>query len=224
MGYELLEQIGDILAAAGFRTGEEYPGLERPEMDGPRAAVGLRALDPEQGTAAFHVRILSPRILGGWCCQTNAARAVEALWTAGLSCRTGELEYLEGSDCFCVTVTATMSLGTGTQRWEIRCGDGVQEGVVSFRAVRDLDRRIVGAHWESTPVGVTPGHGGWTIELVQRLTRAPEEAAEPFVLTVREGDREHRYTGCFWNETTWDYGPGGRTLKRRGFALGREEE
>lgn len=228
MGCELLEQVAAILTAAGLRAGEEYPGREQPLLDAPLAAVGLRALEPEQGSAVFSVRVLSPRILGGWCCQLAAARAAEALWAAGLSCRTEALEYLSGSDCFCVTVTAQMSVTAGPEGWEplrrqILCGGAEQEGVVSFRASRDLDRRILGTHWKSAPVGVTPGHGGWKLELVQRLTREPEEQTEPFVLTVREGDREHRYTGCCWNETVWEYTGGGRTLTRRGFALAREE-
>lgn len=228
MGYELLERITAVLTAAGLPAGEEYPGSEQ-QLDGPAAAVGLRELDPERGTAAFSVRVLSPRILGGWCCQLHAARAVEALWAEGLSCRTAEMEYLSGSDCFCVTVTASMTVAPGEEgwvpggRWEILCGDRLQEQVVSFTAVRDLERRLLGTHWQSTPVGVTPGHGGWTIELVQLVTSWPEETAEPFTLTVRSGDGEQRYTGCCWNETRWAYTQGGLTLTRRGFALEREE-
>lgn len=228
MGYELLERVTALLEAAGLRAGEEYPGLACPEIDSPMAAVGLRELSPAEGAAHFCVRVLSPRILGGWCCQTWAARAVEALCGDGMTCRTEEMEYLSGSDCFCVTVTASMPVireGAGWipgQRWQVLCGETVQEGVSSFRAVRDLERRIVGGHGQSEPVGITPGHGGWMLELVQWLAGEPEEVPEPFGLTVREGDREHCYTGCCWNETDYAHTQRGLCLTRRGFALGRE--
>lgn len=230
MGYELLESVMGILAAAGIRAGEESPSLERPEIQSPVAAVGLRELDAEEGTARFSVRVLSPRILGGWCCQIWAARAVRALTADGLTCRTGEMGYQSGSDCFCVTVEASMAVvpaGDGWepgQRWRIFCGDGEQEGVSSFTAAQNQQRRVVGTHWGSEPVGITPGGGGWKLELVQHLAGEPAAVPEPFVLTVREGDRVHRYTGCCWNETIWEYAQGGARLTRRGFALVREED
>ena len=230
MDYELLGSVMRILVTAGLPSGEEFPGLERPEIDSPRAALGLRELDAGAGIARFQVKVLSPRILGGWCCQVWAARAVWALTAAGLSCRTEEMDYLSGSDCFCVTVEAAMSVvrrgdswEQGT-RWRIFCADAMQLNVVSFRAVRDLQRRIVGTHWKSEPVGVTSGTGGWKLELIQEPTAEPAPVEEPFVLMVQEGDRMHRYTGCCWNETVWEYTQSGARLIRRGFALNREED
>lgn len=230
MGCELLERVRSILTAAGLRAVEAYPGAEEPGIGAPVAAVGLREIDPEEGTAVFSVRVLSPRILGGWCCQIHGTQAAQALRAAGLRCRTGEMEYLGGSDCFCVTVTASMDVIPGDggwqpgRRWEIRCGEQLQEGVVSFAALRDADRRLLGTHGQSVPVGITPGRGGWRIELVQRLTAGPEELPEPFTLTVRSDGREQRYRGCCWNEIRCEYTQGGLLLTRRGFALDREED
>lgn len=228
MGYELLEAVVGILTAAGIRAGEEYPAGERMEILSPAAAVGLRELDTDAGAARFTVRVLSPRILGGWCCQVWAARAAAALHGAGLSCSAGEMEYRSGSNCFCVTLDAewpvVMADGAWTpgQRWQVLCGDAVQEGVASFRAVRDQGRRVVGAFCRSDPVAVTPGSGGWALELVQWVLREPADTEEPFVLTVREGTRTHRYTGCCWNEVYYEHTQRGLCLTRRGFALGRE--
>lgn len=230
MGYELLEAVTELLNAAGLRAGEEYPAGERMEILRPAAAVGLRELDPVGATAEFVVRVLSPRMLGGWCCQVWAARATEALVGAGMDCGSGEMEYQSGTDCFCVVLTARWPVvrqgdgwaaGTG---WQIRIGETVQEGVVSFRAVRSQGRRIVGAYCQAAPVAVTPGAGGWSLELIQRPDREPEMGEEPFVLTLREGDRSVRYTGCCWNETVWERDREGRRLIRRGFALEREAE
>lgn len=229
LDYELLESVTGLLTAAGLPAGEEYPGLEQPEVHSPGAAVGLRELDAAVGLARFCVRVLSPRILGGWCCQSWAARAVRVLTAAGLTCRTGEMEYHSGSDSFCVTVEAAMAVvpaGEGWkagQRWRVFCGDGELEEVSSFTATRNQQRRLVGTHWKSEPVAITPGAGGWQLELVQSLAGEPAAVPEPFVLTVREGDRLHRYTGCCWNETIWEYTQGGARLTRRGFALDREE-
>ena len=231
MGYELLRFVMVLLAATGIPVGEEYPGLERPEIDSPRATVGLRELNAAAWTARFRVQILSPRLLGGWCCQDKAAQVVRALTAAGLVCRTEDMEYNSGCDSFCVTVEVVMTVvprGEGWEpgsRWRVYCNNAEQVGVASFRAARDLQRRVVGTHWKTEPVGITSssGSGGWELELVQDQAEEPASVQEPFVLTVREGDREHRYTGCCWNETVWEYLQSGAHLTRRGFALAREE-
>lgn len=228
MGYELLESVMDLLTAAGLRAGEEYPAGERVEIFSPVAAVGLRELDFAGGEARFTVRILSPRILGGWCCQTHGAKAAKALFEGGYAVQTGEMEYLSGSDCFCVTLTASLPVVPGEgewlagRRWQVLCGDAVQENVISFRASRDQGRRLIGATSQSEPVGVTPGSGGWSIELQQRITAEPDAAEEPFELRVRSGSTEHRYPKCYWNETEIAHTQGGLHLTRRGFALKRE--
>ena len=227
MGYELLEQMLDILTAAGLRAGEEYPAGERVEILSPVAAVGLRELDCADGEARFSVRVLSPRILGGWCCQTQGARAAQALYGAGLTVQTAEMEFLSGSDCFCVSLTASLAVvreGEGWAagaRWRALCDEVELEGVVSFRAVRNQGRRLVGAMGSTIPGAVTPGAGGWEIELRQRDAEE-EQTAEPFTLTVFQGSTGHRYSGCCWNETEFEYTQRGLTLVRRGFALERE--
>lgn len=230
MGSELLQYVIGLLQAAGIPAGEEYPGFGRPDLEGPWAAVGLRELRAGEGTAVFRVRVLSPRILGGWSCQGRAANAVRALTEAGLRCAGEEMEYLSGSDCFSVSMTAVMDVTASETgyvpgaRWSIACGEVILAGVETFSAVQDQQRRLVGAHWEREPVTVTPGWGGWKLELVQRIDGEPEELGEPFTLTVRENGWAHRYTGCCWNETRCDYTQGGLRLTRRGFALGREVE
>lgn len=229
-GYELLEHVTAVLETAGLRAGEEYPGLEQAVIDTPRAVAGLLELDAAGGTARFRVRVLSPRLLGGWCCQVWAARVSEALTGAGMRCTAEEMAYLAGSDCFSVALTAQLEVSPGAQGWvpvprrQILCGELELEGVESFTAARDQQRRLVGAHWEQGAVTVTPGRDGWKLELVQRGSREVPDPEEPFTLTVREGDREHRYTGCCWNETVWEYARGSTRLTRRGFALAREEE
>lgn len=228
MGYELLEYAAGLLEAAGLRTGEEYPALERLELTAPLAAVGLRELDVRAGEVRYSIRILSPRILGGWCCQVWAARAGAVLGGAGLACTAGEMEYLSGSDCFCVTITAAMAVRpteegwTAGERWQILCGGTQQEGVESFLAVQDRQRHLVGTQWQSKPIAVAPGKGGWTLELVQVVQQEPEEITEPFELVAREDGREIRYTGCCWNEIRYEHTRRGLRLTRRGFALGRE--
>ena len=228
MEYELLEFVSGALQAAGLPAGEAYPGLRQPEVDRPTAAVGLRELDTAAGVARFRVQVLSPRILGGWCCQVWAARAAQALTGAGMTCTTEEMEYVSGSDCFCTAVTASMAVVFGAdgwipgQRWMVCCAEEEQLGVESFTAQRDQQRRLVGSHWAQAPVTVTPGRGGWVLELIQNLDRDPEEMEEPFVLTVRDGTQVHRYTGCCWNEIHYDYTGRGLRLTRRGFALERE--
>ncbi len=230
MGYELLEAVTALLTDAGLRAGEEYPGGERVEILSPAAAVGLRELDAAAGEVRYIVRVLSPRLLGGWCCQVWAARAEAALTGAGMSCTAEEMEYLSGCDCFCVKLTAAQPVVESSDGWtpgtrqRVFCAGAEQTGLESFRAVRDQGRRLVGAHGQHSPVTVTPGTGGWTLELVQWVKEDQAAVPEPFDLTVREGERQTRYTGCCWSEERYEHTQRGTRLTRRGFALGREEE
>lgn len=228
MNYDLLEYVTELLTAEGIPAGEEYPALERPEIHSPRAVVGVQELDTLSGTALVKVKILSPRILGGWCCQVRAMSAARALDNAGLACRTEEMTYNSGCDCFCTEMETRVSVQSTADGWEVGaqwwifCGEERQPGVVSFRAVQDLQRRIVGTHGKTDAVGVTGGTGGWKLELVQRVSEEPAAVTEPFELKVVEGNLSHLYTGCCWNETVWEYAEGGARLIRRGFALTRE--
>ncbi len=230
MVYGLLEELRTLLEDAGIPAGEEYPAGERVEILSPVAAVGLRELDCANAVARFSVRILSPRMLGGWCCQQKAALAAQTLHRAGMTCSAAEMEYLKGSDCFCVGLTVSRpvyedaggwSAGSG---WRVLRDDVEEKHVRSFRAVRNQGRRLLGAFCQSEPVGVTPGAGGWQIELVQSGAEEPEEAGEPFTLTVYAGGAGQHYRGCCWNETEIVLGSEGLKRIRRGFALTREVE
>lgn len=229
MGYELLKALVLLLRGEGISAGEAYPGTGAPAVDGPQAAVGLLELDVPAGLAKFQIRVLSPRHLGGWGCQVWAARVSEVLGRAGMTCEAREMEYLDGPDCFCVTILAQQRVlrrsdGSFTGvRMQVFCGGAEQTGVESLTAVRNQGRRVLGAFCQSEAVGITPGRGGWELELIQRTDRLPDGTAEPFVLTVWEGDRESRYLGCGWNEERFEHTNRGLRLIRRGFALAREE-
>ena len=230
MIYGLLEELRALLEADGIPAGEEYPAGERVEILSPVAAVGLRELDCADAVARFSVRILSPRILGGWCCQHKAAQAAQVLHRAGMTCSAAEMEYLSGSDCFCISLTVTRPVyedadgWSAGDRWQVLRDDVEEKQVLSFRAVRNQGRRLLGAFCQSEPVGVTPGAGGWEVELVQSGAAEPEAGEEPFTLTVRAAGTEQRYLGCCWNETEIVLGGEGLKRIRRGFALTREVE
>lgn len=229
MEFEFLNRLIDLLTASGIPAGEESPAGKRIEVTEPMAAVGLRELDAIGCLIHYTVRILTPRKLGGWCCQIWASRTEQTLCGKGMTCRVGEMEYLSGSDCFCVTLTVTEPVIQGErgwqtgQRWQILCGDRIQTGVESFRTVRKQGRRLVGAHAVAGPVAISSGSGGWELELIQWVDASPEPVAEPFALTVQERGREIRYTGCCWDEERYEYRQRGLCLTRRGFALKREE-
>lgn len=229
MGREWLTWLAEILTAAGIRAGEEYPAGEWMEVAEPVAAVGLAELDCSAGTAEFSVRVLSPRRLGGWTCQSAGAKAAEALAKEGLLCRMGGMEYLSGNDCFCVmlTVTAEISCREGSWRfggqWTYAWNEELIPGVEEFTAEQDLDRRLIGAFCQGEPVGVTPGFGGWKLTLVQTVSgEEPEGPAEPFTLDVTGDATAVRYSGCCWNSITRQHTRQGLRIERRGFALRRE--
>lgn len=227
MGRGILEWVRQLLCQGGIPAREAWPGERRPEPEAPMAAVGLRALDGAEGMATVSVDLISPRHLGGWECQLRAAEVAQSLQEAGCSCETEQMEYLPESDCFRIGITARMAVEPGEEGWIaagrlLICMDGQPvEGVRSFRAVRDLGRRLLGAMGRGEPVGITAGSGGWSIELVQ--SAQPEQAEpDPFELTVRQGSRTERFGGCCWNETVLEYDAAGGRMIRRGFALTRE--
>ena len=230
MVYGLLEELRALLENAGIPAGEEYPAGERVEILSPVAAVGLRELDCANSVARFSVRILSPGILGGWCCQNKAAETARVLHRAGMLCAAAEMEYLKGSDCFCISLAVTQPVYEGADGWSPGSGwqvlrdDVEEENVLSFRAVRNQGRRLVGAFCQSEPTRVTPGAGGWQIELVQSGAEESGEGQEPFTLTVCAGGTQQRYLECCWNETEIVLGGEGLKQIRRGFALKREVE
>ena len=132
MGYELLKGLVELLRSAGISAGEAYPGAGAPAVDGPQAAVGLLELDIPAGLAKFQVRVLSPRMLGGWSCQIWAARVSDILNGAGMACEAREMEYLDGLDCFCITIRADQQVSRKSDgsfagvRLQIFCGEAEQ--------------------------------------------------------------------------------------------------
>lgn len=227
MGRECLEWVLGLLQQGGIPAGEGWPGKRRPEPEEAVAAVGLRAMDWEKGLVRIAVDLLSPRYLGGWHCQLRAAEAVRLLHGAGFSCETEQMEYLPESDCFRIGILASTAVEPKGEGWTAAgamevCVDGQPlEGVISFRAVRNQGRRLLGSMARGEPVGITSGTDGWTVELVQRTAREIQ-TEEPFELTLRRGTRTERFGGCCWNETVLQYDAAGVRMIRRGFALTRE--
>lgn len=231
MGSEWLTMITEILEGAGFRAGEEYPAGRFPEITEPVAAVGLRALNCADGEAVMSVRILSPRSIGGWACQSAAAEAVAALEKAGVRCQTGKMEHEARPDWFAICITAAIPVcreggvwvaGGG---WKIFLDGKEQSWVTEFTAAQDQDRRLIGSVSQAEPTGVTPGKGGWSVCMIQQVPpegKEPAEPAEPFVLTASRGGRSHVYSGCCWNSVERYYRDDGIRVVRKGFALTRE--
>ena len=80
----------------------------------------------------------------------------------------------------------------------------------------------MGGMAQAEAVTVTPGSGGWELELVQAAAREPEAVEEPFELIVLHRGTEQRFSGCFWNETEIVSSRTGLRMIRRGFAMSRE--
>ncbi len=231
MGEEGLSKVCDLLAQAGIRADADYPAGGWMEISEAVAAVGLEELDCGAGKAVFAVRILSPGSLGGWNCQKTAAAATAALERAELSCSAGRMEYLSGSDCFCILLRAELDVYNDGSAWypgrcwNYTCNGEALSGVTEFRAEQDLDRRLVGAFCQSEPVGVTPGSGGWQLTMVQMMpvdTLDIQMPEEPFELAAVRNGKTERYSGCCWNRTSAVHTQAGLRLERQGFALKRE--
>lgn len=232
MGIQWLKQITGILTDAGIRAGEAFPGGGNVSLTEAVAAVGLRDLNWREGTAEFEIRVLSPRPLGGWKCQNCAADAVAALEEAGVVCRMEPMEYRGGSDCFEMIIIGQQQVMeveaevVAPVYLDVSVGDTAVEYVTEFSAEQNRQRRIIGSVSQNTPVGITPGTGGWGIRLVQELPGgqvAMTEPEEPFVLTVKEEGMTTTFVGCGWNRVKKKQDQSRTLVEWEGFALSREE-
>lgn len=233
MGREWLELVVQLLSDAGIRADEEYSVGTVPDITEPVAAVGLSGLQCSQGQANIMVRMLSPRSLGGWECQTAAVTAVAALEAAQIHCQMGKMEYLSGCDCYSISITAVLNvcLTDGSwvkgSLWKILLADQEMDWVSGFSAEQDQQRRLIGATCQTEPVGVTPGFGGWTIRLVLEIPQGgveEEMPEEPFVLVAKQEGQVQTYNDCYWNEVHRSCTQGGMQVTWSGFALSREVE
>lgn len=233
MGEEWLTKITQILAKAGIASGEEYASAPAQAISQPVAAVGLRGLDWGDGKATVSVRILSPRVKGGWACQTTAAKAITALEEAHVCARMEPMEYLPGCDCFQVLIIGILQIRTEEpvepvpRAWQITIGGILVPYATEFSEEQDLKRRMVGSIGQMLPEHVSPGCGGWEIRLVQKIPAGIAEqnfGPEPMELRVTRDTRSICYTNCFWNQTGRKFSDGTLTVELRGFALGRREE
>lgn len=231
MGIEWLREIVQILTDAGIRAGEEFPAGRQPELTGPVAAVGLRDLNCREGIAEFEIRILSPRTLGGWQCQSASAKAVTVLETAGVECRMEPMAYRSKGDCFEVVIlgrklVSEQEVIQETSLFRITVQGEAVEMVTDFSAVQDRGRRMIGALNQVDPVGITRGVGGWKIRMVQTVPEGGmglTEPEEPFELRVHEKDMVTVFSGCSWNSVTKILNQKQSRVEWEGFALTRTE-
>lgn len=232
MGIEWLNAIVKLLRDAGIRADEGFPGQMRMEIASPVAAVGLRGLDWREGLAEFEIRILSPRNLGGWQCQTAAAEAVAALENGGVLCRMEPMDHQAGTDCFEMLILGEQYVldsgeeSTATGIFEILIGEEPASHVTEFSAEQNRERRLIGSVNDTDPIGITPAKGGWQIRLVQTIPAGGvllPEAAEPFDLTVKENGLTTRFSGCGWNRVKKELDQSRIRMEWEGFALTREE-
>lgn len=224
MGEEWLTSICQALQQIGIPADSGFPGGVRRHIGQAVAAVGLRDLDYSAGTAVFEIRVVSPRVLGGWHCQSKAAEAVAALEALEIRCRMEPMEYHSDRDCFQVLILGRWTvLESGI---EVRIGTELVSGVVEFTAELDRQRRVIESAWGQDPVGATPGRNVWKIRMVQVARRnqsiygMPEE---PFSLMVTEQGLWTVYGACRWNRVEKRMEPGRVTVTWEGFAMERRE-
>ncbi len=244
MGRDWLNEMVQILIAAGIRAGEAFPARPQMALTGTVAAVGLRDLEWRTGMAEFEIRILSPRTLGGWACQTTAAAAVEALEDAGAECRMEPMAYKNTMDCMEMVILARKQIREITQEEpeaptqpeepeqeeqvreiQVTLGDQTASYVTLFSAEQTRGRRLVRSLNGGGAVGITPGIGGWEVKLVQVLPLGETgltEGEEPFTLTMVADGVQQVFSGCCWNRVKQQVEQKQTKLEWEGFALSRE--
>ncbi len=201
------------------------------ELTGPVAAVGLRDLNCREGTAEFEIRILSPRKLGGWLCQSTAVEAASALEESGVKCRMEPMSFHASRDCYEMIIAGTQQVMEQEEipdasLFRVTIGGKAVQGVTAFSAEQDRGRRLIGTLNQADPVGITRGTGGWKLRMVQTI---PErgllmiEPEEPFVLKVHENGVVTSFHGCCWNRVAKILDQDRMKMEWEGFALDRSE-
>ena len=226
----ILTEVTARLEALGIAVRAGYPGTEAGVVTQCVAAVDLTALDESKGEGTVAVTVLSPRAQGLAACQSAAGQALAALRAEGWEWSFRSWRYDSVCDCFTVELLGRTGIVLENGAWapmqlQVSAAGRQVKCVTAFTARRQQDRRLIRPHGQAEPVGVTPGRGGWSIELTQWLRpgeRDPEDLEEPFTLEVWQGGSREIYTDCCWSEQTVRHVPGGTQLQRSGFALKRE--
>lgn len=230
MGNEWLASISEILTGLGIRTQTGTPGRRAMEAGTTVAAVNLTGIDTAQGTMTVTVTVVTPRAEGVVRCQTAAAQAAAALAASGSRWSFDGWRYDSASDCYCIDVTGTRSMEpestqTGLTGYEVRIGQTLQSHVTDFQASRQTGRRLLRAMGQAKPLGVTPGMGGWSIRLTQKIPggeEEPETGEDSFTLTVKRGGYTQIFSLCGWAEYTSRQLEDCTEVVRSGFAVERE--
>lgn len=231
MGIEWLNSIQDVLKGLGIRTEEGSPGRRAMDIGQTVAAVNLTGLDAREGVMRATVTVITPRSAGAGACQRAAVEITGALEAAGGKWAFDGWRYDSAIDCCCIDVKGTRSVALGEDGWvgvegyEVWIGETVQTFVTDFQAVKQTERRLYGGVCQSMPYGLTPGRGGWTVRLTQRIPwDQPEPASpeEPFSLTVTRGNHTQVFRGCGWSKYTSRQTDTGTELIRVGLAVERE--
>lgn len=224
MGNQWLSEITALLLEAGIPARDAFPGEGRVEITQAVAGVMLRDVDHGSGRAEFEIRVLSPRRLGGWHCQSVAAQAAAILEANGMRCRMEKMGYRSGNDCFEIGIIGLWQV-VEVPVW-VRINGQDIAGVVAFSAEQDRDRRAVVSSEGAEVQGYTAPAGGWKIRL-ERLPRRDlalmGEPEEPFLLETVEPGLRTLYYGCCWNRVIKTIGDGQTTIQWEGFARKREE-
>lgn len=230
-GYEWLAALEQALRNAGFLVERGYPSKNAVHLTRAVAAVNLTRVNLQNTSAAATVTVLVPRGYGLDRCQQMAEEAALVLSEQGGQWGFEGWSFDESISCFYVEVVGTVrfSLLNGTwlpeTGYEVLIGEEAQRYVTDFQAQQAMDRRLIRPHGQAEPVGVTPGRDGWTIKLTQLLPSGqaePEQAAEPFDLTVSRGGCSRVYRECCWSDYTTRETDAGTQVVRSGFALRRE--
>ena len=233
MGNGILDRVLAKLREAGFRTGYGFPGQARAMADRAVAAVHLEKVDNTASVVTVEVSIISPAVLGGTYCETEALRALAALQADGAKCIQSGCRFEGMAETYTVQILAeypgTMEDDVFVPRPEFRVylNGNKLSFVESFEAEEIRDEQAQYVMGQTEPVGICHGVWVWNLRLEEMIPAGePEdpEAGDPLTIRLAGNVLTEEYNGCCWTSVQRIMTREGLRKIRKGFALERKVE
>ena len=222
MGRPDLEDVIEVLQAAGYRTGRAFPGKRMPAIQVPAVTVALQKDEAQQQLLA--VTVLCPENMGGGQCEDVALGVTEVLREKGYICTQEHCQYDGRGDRFSVRILALWEDAPADEPYAVTMGLGPMNYVTGFSAEHVNPLLPVFSFGQNQPVDYVPGEESWSFTLEEFFpanTVALQEPEEPFEMVVRRGVLGEIFTGCRWSADERIHTREGMKVVRKGKALTR---
>ena len=190
LGQTIVTQVISKLEANGINAVRGFPAEKIPALTGILAAVSLKNMDQEAGTAVVSVSLCAPVAMGGAACEDAALRVSSLLCDMGGLCVQQPCGQLGRADILCAEVCAEFygtDTGYGWANFSVVFGGTSLYRVRAFKA------------WRSIGEAESLNGASWKFRIEEDLLPGAAEGTqptEPFTIKVIRGSRSETYGEC----------------------------